>query len=124
MIRRPPRATRTDTLFPYTTLFRSGQHVRIRCPLDDRRPKKGRAVDSRRARHPAAAGLRGNRKATQNPLICPVIGLHRLIHRLFRPWIRRACTNITVGKARIYVLSPTSTKDRKSVVSGRKLAYV
>src|SRR3546814_13834206 len=24
MIRRPPRSTRTDTLFPYTTLFRSG----------------------------------------------------------------------------------------------------
>src|SRR3546814_14200923 len=28
MIRRPPRSTRTDTLFPYTTLFRSpGHHV-------------------------------------------------------------------------------------------------
>src|SRR3546814_5345421 len=26
MIRRPPRSTRTDTLFPYTTLFRSIQH--------------------------------------------------------------------------------------------------
>src|SRR3546814_8523800 len=25
MIRRPPRSTRPDTLFPYTTLFRSGQ---------------------------------------------------------------------------------------------------
>src|SRR3546814_16538708 len=25
MIRRPPRSTRTDTLFPYTTLFRSKQ---------------------------------------------------------------------------------------------------
>src|SRR3546814_11537149 len=25
MIRRPPRVTRTDTLFPYTTLFRSGR---------------------------------------------------------------------------------------------------
>src|SRR3546814_5472653 len=25
MIRRPPRSTRTDTLFPYTTLFRSYQ---------------------------------------------------------------------------------------------------
>src|SRR3546814_17048894 len=24
MIRRPPKSTRTDTLFPYTTLFRSG----------------------------------------------------------------------------------------------------
>src|SRR3546814_16873336 len=26
MIRRPPRSTRTDTLFPYTTLFRSRHH--------------------------------------------------------------------------------------------------
>src|SRR3546814_3747227 len=29
MIRRPPRSTRTDTLFPYTTLFRSAPR---RCP--------------------------------------------------------------------------------------------
>src|SRR3546814_5835300 len=27
MIRRPPRSTRTDTLFPYTTLFRSDEHL-------------------------------------------------------------------------------------------------
>src|SRR3546814_3594132 len=27
MLRRPPRSTRTDTLFPYTTLFRSGDIV-------------------------------------------------------------------------------------------------
>src|SRR3546814_5697431 len=27
MIRRPPRSTRTDTLFPYTTLFRSPEGV-------------------------------------------------------------------------------------------------
>src|SRR3546814_10572024 len=32
MIRRPPRSTRTDTLFPYTTLFRSPLHF-----LRDRR---------------------------------------------------------------------------------------
>src|SRR3546814_4970786 len=30
MIRRPPRSTRTDTLFPYTTLFRSAVHRRQR----------------------------------------------------------------------------------------------
>src|SRR3546814_20997913 len=29
MIRRPPRSTRTDTLFPYTTLFRSQLKVRL-----------------------------------------------------------------------------------------------
>src|SRR3546814_18853082 len=28
MIRRPPRSTRTDTLFPYTTLFRSPPYTR------------------------------------------------------------------------------------------------
>src|SRR3546814_13122760 len=28
MIRRPPRSTRTDTLFPYTTLFRSASYRR------------------------------------------------------------------------------------------------
>src|SRR3546814_1568833 len=31
MIRRPPRSTRTDTLFPYTTLFRSSDGA----PVDD-----------------------------------------------------------------------------------------
>src|SRR3546814_10368804 len=35
MIRRPPRSTRTDTLFPYTTLFRSGA---------DRGPETGQHV--------------------------------------------------------------------------------
>src|SRR3546814_13065393 len=29
MIRRPPRSTRTDTLFPYTTLFRSLEHEKL-----------------------------------------------------------------------------------------------
>src|SRR3546814_19638946 len=50
MIRRPPRSTRTDTLFPYTTLFRS-----------DCRPRRARAragfhpcpEQRRRPRHPA-----------------------------------------------------------------------
>src|SRR3546814_7621616 len=47
MIRRPPRSTRTDTLFPYTTLFRSvelrrGPHTRheaglAQIPQTDRR---------------------------------------------------------------------------------------
>src|SRR3546814_4836427 len=36
MIRRPPRSTRTDTLFPYTTLFRSGvATVDARLAIDD-----------------------------------------------------------------------------------------
>src|SRR3546814_4412306 len=33
MIRRPPRSTRTDTLFPYTTLFRSNPSVLVAAGL-------------------------------------------------------------------------------------------
>src|SRR3546814_6262250 len=33
MRRRPPRSTRTDTLFPYTTLFRSRHHGLLIAPL-------------------------------------------------------------------------------------------
>src|SRR3546814_10868967 len=42
MIRRPPRSTRTDTLFPYTTLFRS-----FRLGQQDRRAR-GLGADARR----------------------------------------------------------------------------
>src|SRR3546814_2147593 len=38
MIRRPPRSTRTDTLFPYTTLFRS-----VLSSLECRRPRQPKA---------------------------------------------------------------------------------
>src|SRR3546814_7623364 len=37
MIRRPPRSTRTDTLFPYTTLFRSARISLAQEPLVFRR---------------------------------------------------------------------------------------
>src|SRR3546814_19462678 len=50
MIRRPPRSTRTDTLFPYTTLFRSAPwHVchfprllLVTCPSQGQRSHKAR----------------------------------------------------------------------------------
>src|SRR3546814_2767501 len=35
MIRRPPRSTRTDTLFPYTTLFRSPPSADQNLPMKD-----------------------------------------------------------------------------------------
>src|SRR3546814_3601748 len=56
MIRRPPRSTRTDTLFPYTTLFRSHHDQRIteaaelrseREEDDDDRERKGQCKRTR-----------------------------------------------------------------------------
>src|SRR3546814_8497153 len=43
MIRRPPRSTRTDTLFPYTTLFRS-QVIERTLNTTPRTPRIGRSV--------------------------------------------------------------------------------
>src|SRR3546814_4082535 len=40
MIRRPPRSTRTDTLFPYTTLFRSV--IGSSCVIYELGPLRGR----------------------------------------------------------------------------------
>src|SRR3546814_1525996 len=58
MIRRPPRSTRTDTLFPYTTLFRSGGALVSSADSRLRTPRGG-AVGVRRGRIAGAvlAGL-------------------------------------------------------------------
>src|SRR3546814_8222881 len=50
MIRRPPRSTRTDTLFPYTTLFRSEDEARalVRQCLPRPRRRPGEAGKQRR----------------------------------------------------------------------------
>src|SRR3546814_19867386 len=54
MIRRPPRSTRTDTLFPYTTLFRSSWPLPALRTRDDRgaerRPSPLSAEERRRTR--------------------------------------------------------------------------
>src|SRR3546814_13276557 len=52
MLRRPPRDTRTDTLFPYTTLFRSS--CRTKDVIDSFRELLGQRITDRlHARHAA-----------------------------------------------------------------------
>src|SRR3546814_5423783 len=60
MKRRPPRSTRTDTLFPYTTLFRSGR-------LDARGHRQDAGGVRRLHRGPAA--LRQLRDAAELPAL-------------------------------------------------------
>src|SRR3546814_4641839 len=57
MIRRPPRSTRTDTLFPYTTLFRSQSLERRGQRRRQRRDRilAGELVHRMRLEQPAAA---------------------------------------------------------------------
>src|SRR3546814_9330901 len=55
MIRRPPRSTRTDTLFPYTTLFRSLRHsfLDLNAPELCRGHRSNRPFPTARRKRPA-----------------------------------------------------------------------
>src|SRR3546814_19067376 len=74
MIRLPPRSTRTDTLFPYTTLFRSHgrepQHRGIADRRIDREPRQDQEIGLAVRRRPHAAPRRdveveADRKSTR-----------------------------------------------------------
>src|SRR3546814_16219674 len=71
MIRRPPRSTRTDTLFPYTTLFRSGPEAE----------RRGRAVAGTMGRDAESGAGTGERPRpggpSQSPAAWDRAGTHR-----------------------------------------------
>src|SRR3546814_3156276 len=66
MIRRPPRSTRTDTLFPYTTLFRSA-HLSAAALFERLHPHRpgGEALDNEWMRR------EGERPGTRRALRAP-----------------------------------------------------
>src|SRR3546814_9132063 len=67
MIRRPPRSTRTDTLFPYTTLFRSPVGASARpLPPARRRPRTRRSVSPWLASRAPASHPRGGRRSEEH----------------------------------------------------------
>src|SRR3546814_9464383 len=74
MIRRPPRSTRTDTLFPYTTLFRAQiwRFAGHRDPIAERLLQVGRDRRGARefglVRHPSAKARNDRRFQKARPL--------------------------------------------------------
>src|SRR3546814_13856577 len=78
MIRRPPRSTRTDTLFPYTTLFRSRSR-RVQGGEQAFGRGGGRPFDGRARRIAAGQGAPGRRRLVDGALCAA------LCRRLPRP---------------------------------------
>src|SRR3546814_4795708 len=90
MLRRPPRSTRTDTLFPYTTLFRAppardndgraeeGERGADRLPLP---PRQRRQSGARQRAQPAEAAARGGSREIGRARRTPVTNAH-LVCRL------------------------------------------
>src|SRR3546814_7296221 len=80
MLRRPPRSTRTDTLFPYTTLFRSPDHER------DRGDKDGEGKDHQVMRLPEATRTISPSSFTN----APCCGAGRMSRRATSSRVRRS----------------------------------
>src|SRR3546814_4332777 len=106
MIRRPPRSTRTDTLFPYTTLFRSARGCR----------KGQRSKADRRA-------AVGQRRGLQYLRVCKLLDFH--FHRKAgkRAFLRQAygCDASVAGGwlAGIFAGGEELRKGCREVVKGR-----
>src|SRR3546814_20064818 len=91
MIRRPPRSTRTDTLFPYTTLFRSEKNSAYRQVVED--------------------GLRANEE--HNKLANPVEA-HDWMHGTLERSQNHINSKLNSGLAFLATVGSTAPLDRKS----------
>src|SRR3546814_15583885 len=97
MIRRPPRSTRTDTLFPYTTLFRSPPRL---APQAGPAHLAGLAMPARETRFAALPGYSLPWRAWH---LCPP----------------RPCSPYRPAPGRTY---RADQADRKSVVEGKSVS--
>src|SRR3546814_16603982 len=88
MIRRPPRSTRTDTLFPYTTLFRS-PHL----------PDQGHAGEGARADR---RGRQAHRPVPFVPLVHDDLPFRRELHASRRSFARLYPRTLSPAVARAH----------------------
>src|SRR3546814_14883181 len=123
MIRRPPRSTRTDTLFPYTTLFRSDGNHRGRQPEIPSAPCRCLCGTPHR---PAATGPKqrsGNPRATNyRRKDCKVKG--RSSDGRDRRWrrIERTLQRERSKEQTFFKNDIGSARNRKSCVSGKSVS--
>src|SRR3546814_10416362 len=104
MIRRPPRSTRTDTLLPYTTLFRSLGH---------------RPDIRRKGRHPPYRHTERRRvaQALRSRNVYPAVGVSGSFRDFSEPWTYKGGDDImpeVAGADRCPERDQESRIDRKS----------
>src|SRR3546814_6343925 len=120
MIRRPPRPTRTDTLFPYTTLFRSrrlprhlrpGDRARRRSGGDPHQPAAARRPVHRRDPPPVAGGG-GSALSRSEEHTSELQSLMRISYAVFCLKKKKQYNIITTNTYQQYKQHTTKTKVR------------
>src|SRR3546814_19481290 len=117
MIRRPPRSTRTDTLFPYTTLFRSLLFEQGHARLFDLR------AQGRDPRIDIGCAARLRVCVASTVFLQVVLGIGELLvvrlHLLVDELVRFAAFPLLGGQS-----FPDEQRDRKSFVVGQGFAVL
>src|SRR3546814_6331952 len=109
MIRRPPRSTRTDTLFPYTTLFRSPDAFEVVLSAIDRQigapPVRNPLIGDRPSRADARdlVGSAAERRLQRRPGEVPAL-----------PIVLRQDRKLSQDDPQLVVLAGLEREDRKS----------
>src|SRR3546814_4247938 len=108
MIRRPPRSTRTDTLFPYTTLFRSifqglslgGEYGASATYLSEMAPRAHRGFWASFQ----YLTLIGGQLCRSEALTSELHSLMRLSYSVFRLTTKRTAYNVTTLTTYSYII--------------------
>src|SRR3546814_8311779 len=112
MVRRPPRSTRTDTLFPYTTLFRSVAQAAVEAA-------EGEALVARRNRKPdPTVGVSGGRIDYGN-VQDRIIGMSVRIPLFVRNGYR---AEVVAAQADVAVAAADAERIRLQLASGQRAA--
>src|SRR3546814_13166263 len=125
MIRRPPRSTRTDTLFPYTTLFRSPVFASDEAVAADQELEVRRCIDAQLT--PPGPGVDGVAIAVVDDIVDEAVTLVARSRQLHsdalgegdvdaageRPGVIIAVAHIGIGRK---IIARLGGPDRQSVV--------
>src|SRR3546814_3658867 len=122
MIRRPPRSTRTDTLFPYTTLFRSAEIGGYAADITRTFPVNGRFSKEQRALHDLVGAAQAAALAQARPGVPYEAGHQAVVETLTEGLLRLGLLkgklekNIADGSYKRFYLHKTGhwIGDRKS----------
>src|SRR3546814_15663415 len=121
MIRRPPRSTRTDTLFPYTTLFRSILGALTICGVRQGESSgtnlgSGQRLASEGAAAPVV-GAKGRFGFRRRGIWLTSLSSRAVWLRLCGGYIFRLMTGVLR-------CLPSTSQDRKSVVEGKSVSVL
>src|SRR3546814_1165564 len=117
MMRRPPRSTRTDTLFPYTALFRFSRRKAADGGVRARHRRIGRAMGARSDRPRTRSGRAGTRAIRSEEHTSELQSLMRISYAVF--CLKNNIQNATINPSSLsvsYIDTLSTTQEHTNLI--------